>query len=601
MASKKVKLPPINYTSRDFSSIKLDLESYAKRYYPDTYQDFSEASFGSMMLDMTAYVGDVLSFYLDYQVNESFLDTALEYGNVNRLAKQLGYKQTGAAHSEGMVTLYVVLPASNTSVGPDLRYAPVLKNGTKFGASSGAVFTLIEDVDFANSNNEIIVGATNSSTGLPTKYAVRTQGRVKSGELKVQYLDVGEYQRFPKFALDDYNITEVVSITDTSGNRYFEVEYLTQDTVYVPITNKSSDRNMVPYIMKPKAVPRRFIVEHVGTETTIQFGFGSDSNLTSDVVSDPSNVILDMHGKNYVTERSFDPTQLIETDKLGIAPSNTSLAVVYRSNGLNNINISTDSLVSVTDVNIKFNNPSNLSDQSIREVISSLEFENEEPIVGDTSKASVEEIKQRAYGAYAAQNRAVTKEDYKALIYNMPGKFGSVKRVNIVQDKDSFKRNLNLYLVSENQNGDLITTPTTLKNNLKTWIINYKMINDTIDILDGKIVNLSIQYEIMIDREENRFSALSQANAALSARFSRNKFEFGEPFNYSDIFQVLKNIDSVLDVGEVRVVQQTGAAYSDVGFSVDKYISPDGRTIMAPENYIFEIKSPSEDIVGSII
>jgi hypothetical protein len=601
MASKKVKLPPINYTSRDFASIKVDLESYARRYYPDTHQDFSEASFGSMMLDMTAYVGDVLSFYLDYQVNESFLDTALEFNNVNRLAKQLGYKQSGAAHSEGMVTLYVVVPASNTAVGPDLRYAPVLKNGTKFGADSGAVFTLIEDVDFGNSNNEIIVAATNSSTGLPTNYAIRAQGRVRSGELKVQYISVGEYQRFPKFALDDFNITEVVSITDTSGNRYFEVDYLTQDTVYVPITNRSSDRNAVPYIMKPKAVPRRFIVEHVGQDTTIQFGYGSDSNMTSDVVSDPSNVILDMHGKNYVTDRSFDPTQLIETDKLGIAPSNTTLAVVYRSNGSNNINISTDSLDSVTDVNIKFKNPSGLSEQSIRGVISSLEFENEEPIVGDTSKASSEEIRQRAYGAYSAQNRAVTREDYKALIYNMPGKFGSVKRINIVQDKDSFKRNLNLYIVSENRNGNLIPSPTTLKNNLKTWITNYKMVNDTIDILDGKIVNLSIQYEIMVDREENRFSALSQANAALSSRFSRNKFEFGEPFNYSDIFQVLKNIDSVLDVGEVRVVQQLGASYSDVNFSVDKYISPDGRMIMAPEDFIFEIKSPSEDIVGSVI
>tara|TARA_R100000152_G_C6774809_1_gene202808 strand:+ start:312 stop:2114 length:1803 start_codon:yes stop_codon:yes gene_type:complete len=599
--SKNKKLPAINYTSRDFRSIKNDLVNYAKRYYPDTYQDFSEASFGSMMVDMTAYVGDVMSFYLDYQVNESFLDSAIDTRNVNRLAKQLGYRRRGAASSEGIVTLYVLIPASTTGVGPDKRYAPILRAGTKFGAENGSVFTLMEDVDFGKSENDLVVATTNSTTGLPTKYAIRTSGRVKSGELKVEYISAGEYQRFPKFFLDGENITEIVSVVDSSGNKYYEVEYLTQDTVYFPVTNPGPDKDTVPSIMKPRAVPRRYIVEHLNNRTSIQFGYGSDDNITSEVISEPAKVILDMHGKNYVSDTSFDPTKLIETDKLGVAPSNTTLTVVYRSNGPNSINISTDSLDTISDVDIKFKNSNALSSDKIRDVISSLEFENEEPIVGATSAVSSEEVKQRAYGIYAAQNRAVTKEDYKALIFNMPARFGSVKRINIAQDRDSFKRNLNLYIVSENASGRLITSPSTLKKNLKTWITNYKMINDTIDILDGKIVNLSIKYEVMVDREENRFRALNLANRALARKYTLNHFDFGEPLYISDIFQVLKNIPSVLDVGKVEVVQQTGAAYSDVEFNVDSFVSPDQKMIIPPEDYIFEIKFASEDIVGSIM
>jgi len=599
--SKDKKLPAINYTSRDFLSIKNDLVNYAKRYYPDTYQDFSEASFGSMMVDMTAYVGDVMSFYLDYQVNESFLDSALDLRNVNRLAKQLGYKRPGAAASDGIVTLYVLIPASTTGIGPDRRYAPVLRSGTKFGADNGAVFTLLEDVDFSKTENDVVVATVNSTTGLPTKYALRTSGRVRSGELKVEYLTVGDYQRFPKFFLEGENITEIISVTDSSGNKYYEVEYLTQDTVYFPVTNAGADKDVVPSIMKPRAVPRRFIVENFATSTSIQFGYGSDENVTSEVIAEPSTVVLDRHGKNYVSDTSFDPTKLIETDKLGVAPSNTVLTVVYRSNGPNSVNISTDSLVSIADVDIKFKNSSALSANKMTQVISSLEFENEEPIVGDTRTITSEEVKLRAYGMYSAQNRAVTKEDYKALIYNMPSKFGSVKRVNIVQDKDSFSRNLNLYIVSENAGGRLITSPSTLKNNLKTWITNYKMINDTIDILDGKIVNLSIKYEIMVDREENRFRAINNANRALSRRFTLNQFDFGEPLYMSDIYQALKNIPSVLDVGKIEVLQQTGQAYSDVDFNIDSFLSPNGKMIIPPEDYIFEIRFPSEDIVGSIM
>jgi len=594
--------PPISYTSREFATIKADLVSYAKRYYPDTVADFSEASFASMMVDMVAYVGDVLSFYVDYQTNESFLDTAIEYDNIFRLARQVGFKPTRSFSSTGEVTLYIIVPAltTNGSIGPDLSYAPILKNGSKFVSSGGVIFTLTEDVDFSNPANDIVVASTNSTTGVPLSYAVKAYGKLVSGEFKIEYISVGDYARYPRFVLADSNIVEVVSVVDSQGNKYYEVDHLAQDIVYEPVKNTRSDNSLAPYVIKPRPVPRRFTVEMIGRNTFLQFGHGSDKNLTTEKISDPSKVVLQQHAKEYVSDRVFDPTQLLETDKLGVAPSNTTLTVIYRSNTANNVNIATDSLTETSDLQFSFSNIASLSSAQVSNVVSSLQFENESPIVGDTTIPDVEEIRNRALGFYTAQNRAVTRQDYISLIYNMPPKFGSVKRANLTQDKNSFKRNLNLYVLAENQNGNLIQCPSTIKNNLKTWLARYKMINDTIDILDGNIINLYIEYEAMIDKEENKFGAIDVINREL-ASFYTNKFDLGEPFLYSDVYAVLKDIPFVLDVKSISVGLKTGPAYSTSYFDIEKNKSADGRMIVCPEDHVFEIRFPNADIRGSIV
>lgn len=594
------RTPPIKYTSREFASIKQDLVSYAKRYYPDTFQDFTQASFGSMMLDMVAYVGDVLSFYLDYQVNESFLDTAVEYNNVLRLSRQTGLKMSRSFTSTGEITLYVIIPSSNDGTSPDMSYAPVLKAGSKFISNSGTTFTLSEDVDFGDDNNEFVVADVDAITGSPKSYAVKTFGKLISGEMRLEYIGVGSYTRYPNFTLSDDNIVEVVSVTDSAGNKYYEVDHLSQDVVYVPVKNTKSDKQIAPYVIKPLAVPRRFTVERNGRRTTIQFGHGSDKNMSQEKITDPSKVVLKAHAKNYITDKVFDPTNLLETDKLGIAPSDTTLTVIYRTNGANDVNISANSITDTSDLNFSFNNTSILTSAKMAEVVSSLDFENESPIVGDSSLPDVNEIRERALGFYSAQARAVTKQDYISLVYNMPPKFGSVKRVNILQDTDSFKRNLNMYVISENSNGNLIQTPMTIKNNLKTWISNYKMINDTMDILNAKVVNLALEYKIMIDKEENKFGALDFVNTRLADFFS-NKYDIGEPFMYSDVFGVLKDISFVLDVQDIKMTVQNGALYAQTNFDVIKNTSADGRMIICPKDHIFEIRYPNSDIRGTIV
>jgi hypothetical protein len=594
--------PPISYTSREFASIKADLVSYAKRYYPDTMADFSEASFGAMMVDMVAYVGDILSFYVDYQTNESFLDTAIEYNNVFRLARQVGYKPSRSFTSTGQVTLYIIVPATNTggSTSPDMSYAPILKNGSKFISSGGTIFTLTEDVDFSNPANEMVVASSDSNNDSPLSYAIKAYGKLISGEYKVEYISVGEFIRYPRFVLADRNIVEVVSVVDSQGNKFYEVDHLSQDIVYENIKNTKSDKSLAEYIIKPRPVPRRYTVEMIGPSTFLQFGHGSDKNLTNEKITDPSKVVLQQHAKNYVTDKTFDPTKLLETDKLGVAPSNTTLTVIYRSNTANNVNIATNTLTDTSDIEFSFSNVSSLETAKVANVISSLDFENESPIVGDTTLPDAEEIRNRALGYYSAQNRAVTRQDYISLIYNMHPKFGSVKRAALYQDTNSFKRNLNLYVLSENSNGNLIQTPSTIKNNLKSWLARYKMINDTIDILDAKIVNLSIEYEAMIDKEENKFGALDAINQRLAA-FYTDKFDIAEPFMLSDVYGILKEIPFVLDVKNIYINLQTGLKYSNVPFDIERNKSADGRMIVCPEDHIFEIRFPTTDIRGSIV
>ena len=325
--------------------------------------DFSEASFGAMMIDMVAYVGDVLSFYVDYQANESFLDTAIEYNNIFRLARQVGYKPSRSFTSTGEVTLYIIIPSQGTGrgTGPDMSYAPILKNGSKFISSGGVIFTLTDDVDFSDPSNEMVVASSDPNTGVPISYAIKSFGRLVSGEYRVEYVPVGEFMRYPRFVLADRNIVEVISVTDAQGNKYYEVDHLSQDIVYENVKNTGSDKNLAPYVVKPKPVPRRYTVEMVGASTFLQFGHGSDKNLTTEKITDPSKVVLQQHAKNYITDKTFDPTRLLETDKLGVAPSNTTLTVIYRSNTANNVNIATNTLTETSDIEFSFNNISSSS------------------------------------------------------------------------------------------------------------------------------------------------------------------------------------------------------------------------------------------------
>ena len=595
------KLQPIRYTSRDFDSIRKDLENYAKRYYPNTYKDFNEASFGALMLDTVAYMGDILSFYLDYQTNESFLDSAIEYNNVIRLARQMGFKLSSSPSSYGALTFYIEVPATTSGGGtPDLAYAPVLKSGSQFESAGGGTYTLLEDVDFSVGTNLIVAGAVNSSTGQPSTYIIRAQGQIVSGRINVETRAIGEFQRFLRIPLATNTVAEILSVTDSEGHIYYEVDNLSQNIIYKAIQNNSDDRGLTPSILKAVPVARRFVLEYTGEEAYLQFGYGSDSELLSESVVNPSDVIMDLYGRNYITDREFDPTKLISTDKFGIAPANTTLTIAYRINTTRDVNAAVDTIKDIAITNFKFKGAGALNASTRSTVKDSLELTNARAVTGDISLPSSDEIRQRVISYFAAQHRAVTLEDYQAMVYSMPAKFGSIKRCSISRDFSEFKRNLNLYVVSEDPGtGKLTLANASLKNNLKTWISQYKMINDTIDIFNARIVNFGVEYVIVTDYETNRYTALNKANAALSALFDKPK-DIREPIYITDVYKKLLEVPGIVDVFSVEIVGKAGGIYSPMSYNFSDAMSADGRQIRAARDTVFELKYPNTDIKGSV-
>ena len=580
MPKDSKKTVAIDYTSRDFSSIRDQLTQVAERFYPDTFQDFSEASFGAMMLDAVAYVGDQVSFYLDYNVNETFLDTSYQRDNVVRHGRILGYKDSGRPSTYGKVALFVLVPASETGLGPDTRYIPVIKRGTRF-----------------TSSNPVVVATTDSTTGAPTQYAIKSYGNVVSGFFNVEEVECGAFQRFKTVQLNSPNVSEIISVFDSDGNEYFEVEYLSQDTVFKELSNNNYKNDNTPSVIKPMLVNRKFVTVFDGNGVTLQFGSGDE--LESDFVSDPQNVAMDIFGKSYVTDTTFDPSRLVDNKYYGIVPQNTTLTIAFRQSNPLNSNVAASSLNTVASSLLEFEDASVLADATLTTVRNSLEVINEEPIMGNVTNPTTAEIKQRIYDTFPTQNRAVTQQDYENLVYRMPSKFGSIKRCSVQKDPDSQKRNLNVYVVSEDPQRKLTNTNNTIKSNLKTWLNHYRMINDTIDILDPFIINFGINFIIKPEKNVNKFKVLDDCVVALASEFSSPLF-IGESISKSNIFNVLNSVSGVNDVVKAQIINKTSVNYSNVFFSISDNVSPDGDMIVCPKNAIFEMKFPEVDIKGKL-
>jgi hypothetical protein len=598
--NSKKQLKIINYSGRDFSSIRNNLLDYVKRYYPDSYKDFNSAGFGSLVLDTVSYVGDVLSFYVDYQLNETFLDTATEYDNVVKIARQLGYKYADAFSSVGQAQFFISVPAS-TAGAPDESYMPILQANSLFTTLGGQNFTLIEDVNFANPNNQIIVSKINSTTGAPTNFAVKAAGTVISGRIERQTVLISDFVKFRKIQLDNVNPVEILNVFDAEGHRYYQVDHLAQEIVFKAIRNNNTDKNVVSSILKAIPVTRRFTLERDRTSAHLQFGYGSEGELTNQSVVDPSDIVLKLHGRDYVTQQEFDPTNLTETDKFGVGPSNTTLTIIYRVNDSTDVNAASKTLTQVASPLLKFNSAQSLSTVLRSAVRSSLEVTNEDPIMGDIEVPTTDELKQRVYSHYATQNRAVTLRDYKAISYAMPPSFGAITRCSFERDFDSFKRNLNMYVISKDKTGFLTATNITIKNNLKTWLTNYKMINDTIDIRDAEIINFGISFSIVADYAENKYDVISLATQRLKNFFINQQYDIAEPLYVIDIYKELQRVAGVVDVVDVQILHRQGGLYSESDFDFESHLSVDGRYLNGEINTIFELKYPNTDIQGSVV
>tara|TARA_R110002072_G_scaffold263383_3_gene422245 strand:- start:409 stop:1791 length:1383 start_codon:yes stop_codon:yes gene_type:complete len=459
---------------------------------------------------------------------------------------------------------------------------------------------LTENIDFSDPKNKVAIAEVDTVTGAPSLYAIKTYGTVVSGRFNQERFSVGPYEKFKTLRLVNPNVSEITSVFDAKGNEYFEVPYLSQDVIYREVANANYRNDNVASVLKPFAVPRRFTTLFDRGGVTMQFGTGNEELISTDKVPEPQKIALDLFGKNYVTSTSFDPSNLIASDYMGIVPSDTTLTVFYRSTNPTNSNVAVGGVTSVSRPIVEFEDRVSLDSTKVDSVITSIEVYNEEPIVGDVTLPSSNEIKRRVIDSFATQNRAVTKLDYEALAQKMPAKFGAIKRVAAIRDPDSRKRNINLYILSENTNGKLVAANSIIKLNLKTWVNNYKMINDTVDILDAKIVNVGINFTMKVSKDVDKYTVMNSALQTLKSKYTQPHY-IGEEFYLSEIYTLLNRIKGVIDVVTVQITKKTGTNYSSNSFNINKNLSSDGRYINAPKNVVLEVKFPEQDIRGTII
>ncbi len=591
-----------NYLAKNFEQIKNELKNYAKRYYGDQFNDLSEANINSFLIDSVAYVGDILSFYTDYQANESFLSTAIEPRNVNNLAASLGFKPSNNSTTVGKIAVYMVIPA-NSDGTPDYSSVPIIKKGTVVTTSDKTKKFIINEDIIIDENligTNYVVARTNT-VGNITYFAIKFHAQIISGTIEETTINVGDFVKFNRIALPVINVAEIISIIDSEGNEYFEVPNLTQNIIYKSVLNVDSGDSLTKYSLIPFSAQRRFVFTEFDGISTLLFGarrYTPDEDLTINPIAEPTKFVVNRYNNDYLQDSSFEPNKLINGDNFGIGPENTTLTIRYRQNNAQFNNAATGEIVNITNLVYQFKKQ--VAQEIINTILESIQIFNEEPIVGNGEELTRDDIRDLSGMIYQAQNRAVTSKDYEALIYSMPSKYGSIKRVKAERDPRSLKNNINIYVVCSDNFGGLATANNTLKLNIKNWLSGYKMITDTVDIIDAKIINFGIDYTILVDPRLDKLEVNDAVLTQLRQTYSL-KSQIGQSFSYLDVYREIQKIDGVLDVKEVKVINKTDVGYSTIPFDVEQNTTRDGNLILIPRNAIYEIKDPLLDIVGKVV
>jgi hypothetical protein len=602
--TKRIRnVQPIDYTKTSFGEIKEELVQYIKRHYPDTYKDFKKSSFGSMMLDLVSYVGDQLHYYLDHNANESIAAFTKDPDILIQLIQSFGADPTLNPVGVGEVSVQILNPADSFGVGLDLDYEPILRAGSRFRSQGGTVYTVMRDVTFNEQNSQIIGYNTTEDGSKINYYILKAQVPVISGEERTYSVDVGNFRRFLKVEIPDPTVTEILKIETAEKDEFFQVDHLTQNVIYRPILDPSSRDSMVSSIMKPTPTPRRFIVEKSLNRTHVVFGYGSDQDLKTNSVADPSSVALKMSGKTYVSSPKLDPTNLFSSNKLGVAPQNTTITIKYRSNTSGNANAAVGTVNQVVDADLFFKNEQLLSAAKVSFIKDNIQVYNEEPINGNISIPNTEELKRRYLGTFGAQSRAVTEQDYISAAYSMPPIYGSIKRASVFRDENDLRRNLNMYLMAEGADGKMQKPSILLKQNVKTWLDSVRMISDSVDLFDANIINFGIDFRLSLKNNVNQKTAINTIKQRIFEELTTIAPEIGEPLYLTEIVRIIQNIPEVASISAkdgVKITSLTGTNYTDYQYNVKTNTAPDNSYIYIPKNSIWEIKY-IDDIKGTII
>lgn len=644
----------IRYLNKDFSQLRDALINFSKTYFPNTYKDFSAASPGMMFMEQAAYVGDVLSYYTDYAFKEGQMFSSTERKNIIALAAQLGYKVKPSRASTGAVNLMQLCPSTDDGFGnyyPDPNYMLTVKENSQFSTNNSSYYILTSLVDFSISSSasprkeEVY---SRNPDGTPMFFLLTKQGTVSSGQVLTSQTVVGNPSQFFKIQLGENNVLEVLSVVDSDNNNWYETEYLAQELVPISVPNTaeyegslSQYKDSVPYILKYLKTSRRFITTvDENNYTALQFGAGING-VDDEIVTFDSNLIGVGLSRAADVNVPLDPSNFLQNENYGIAPQNTTLTVTYLIGGGLISNRQGDEIRNV--VMAVFDNPSEglLPEQIdlLNTVKNSLQVTNPAPIVGGKDAETDDEIRLNAMANFAAQNRTVTQNDYLVRVYSLPAQFGSVAKAQIIADtslevgvnkilvgvvnqdnigtvidnsvNNYFRRiaydvtnpfAINVYVLSYDANKKLIKPNQALVTNLITYLKQTRMITDGVNVIDGYIINIGVDFSITVYKGFNKKDVLLECITKVQDFFNIDTWNFSQPINLSQLQLEIAKVDGVQSVVNVKITNKTAldGDYSPVEYDIES-ATKNGIVYPSVDPSIFEVKYPDSDIKGSVL
>ena len=598
----------IKYINREFSDFRTQLIEFAKQYFPDSYTDFSATAPGMMFIEMASYVGDVLSFYQDTQLQETFLQHAKNPQNLYTLAYMMGYRPKVTTASE--VELEVTQNVDPITGGdtPDFDQALFISGGAVVGATDDNDTTFIIDssIDFKFSSSfdptEVTITTIDSGTNLPSVFQLKKKVKAFSGTVNTKTEVIGTAEKFKTIEIEDTNIIRVLDITDSDGNIYHEVPFLGQDTIFLEKNNQSTYNELVKSTVQLTRVPRRFVTRFTSTGV-MQIQFGSGIINADDEAFLPDPTLLTKFGSQDAVNAidiAYDPSNVLFTKTYGLAPSNTTLTIRYLTGGGVASNVPSNTVTNKTSLGTI-----TATDTSKE---STLAFNNPNAATGGKDGDTVEELRQNALRSFAEQGRTVTVDDYTVRALAMPPQFGAIAKAFVTRellansDRSVLDKNplaLSLYVLAYDVDGKLTTASSTLKENLKKYLSQYMMITDALDIKDAFVVNLEVKYEVLTLPNTASREVLTRCTQVLKDYFKTSKRNINQPINLSELFTLLDKVKGVQTVKDIKIKNLAGGNYS--GFAYDtEGATKDNIVYPSYDPCIFEVKFPDLDIKGRV-
>lgn len=604
------KQKQMSYTSKDFNSLRSDLLVFARQHYGNKIVDMSENSVAGLFLDMAAYVGDTLSFYLDHQFNELSLETAIETKNLEALIRNAGVEIRSASPAFVFAKLSFVVPATSFRGRRIVNenFLPKLLAQSKFTSQSGINFFSLEDIDFAEKDIDGVLKCNPRPNvivdGTIQDFIVEREIPCNSANVITETFNISnQLIPFRTINLSNTGVHEIIFVKDSDNDEYYEVDTLSQDTVFKRLENSRSDRELVPSRLQLIPAPKRFI-KNTSSQTgitSLRFGSGDEEAFDEDIIPDPSEHAMTLYGDRKTFPRiSIDPNSFLNTSTLGISPRNTVLQVKYSYGGGISHNISIGELIIINTLRTTF--PSSASPSTITEIRRSALVTNEFPAYGGENEPSIEELRNIALLAKTSQKRVVTREDLLARVYNMPTNFGKVFRAS-VRDNPNNPFATQLHVISRNKLGLLVITPDTLKENLSIYLSKFRLVSDAVDIVDVKIINFGIKYTITVEAGLSKTSVIQAVNSNIKKYFKIENFHIDQPIITGEVNNIILNTRGVVSIISLKFINKTGVQkeniYSSENFSIARNL--DRGMIFPDTGGIFELRYPNDDIEGSAI